>query len=99
MTKITLGKHTYCAECDIYECEHVKQMTNDSGFDLDKTSWDEAKKFKSLVDYGLTSCGSDLYKAGFSKALDLVMEEIKEFEAYAYISDLEAIISKLRGEK
>ena len=81
-------------------------------FDLDKESWHEAKKMKSLVDYGLTCCGSDLYKAGFNKALDLVMEKheslLKAYPetsfhpnhtAWQIFDDLKPIISKLRGQK
>lgn len=116
------GKGTYCDDCRMAIANEKRlaalaelqaegeRMTKDREFDLEKTSWDEAKKLKNLVDYGLTCHGSDLYKAGFNKALDLVMEEVKKRYDFGcseapfqgtyedLFIDLKEIISKLRGE-
>jgi hypothetical protein len=82
-------------------------MTNDSEFDLEK----EAEGFACLYYYNANgervSAGSnpikaDCFKAGFSKALDLVMEEALERWQHSIdprIEGLQAIICKLRGER
>jgi hypothetical protein len=78
-------------------------MTNDSEFDLEDAANNAASEADYCRECSRWNLAYDSYKAGFSKALDLVMEVI---DANCILNriivvdadELKAIISKLRGE-
>lgn len=102
------GKGTYCDDCRAVIANEKRLQEDGERMELEAKAWvKDAMEadyfnpdFKLMKDAAIQD-----FKAGFNKALDLVMEEIYS-AAYndrgimtIEESELKAIISKLRGEK